>query len=131
MGDDSYSIEEQFDVYDEMMSDYFDEMASSIFGPQWWAKPGRNLYMDLTTIQQVKFSRLVTLIKKKKLHLKIERLVAIHRYCLQRTTYAIRWQAVRDFKNVTAVADHDRIGRADFVRVEFHSVVGVLINDAL
>ena len=65
MGDDLNSIEEQFDVYDEMMSDYFDEMASSIFGPHWWAKPGRNLYMDLTTIQQVKFSRLVTLIKKK------------------------------------------------------------------
>ena len=59
------SIEEQINVDDEMMSDYYDELASSIFGPHWWAKPERNLYIDLTTIQQARFSRLVMSIAKK------------------------------------------------------------------
>jgi hypothetical protein len=59
------SIEEQLKVDDEMMSDYYHALSSSLYGPQWWAKPGCNHYSDLTTIQQVKFSRLVMSIAKK------------------------------------------------------------------
>ncbi len=59
-----YSIEEQLNVDEEKMSDYYDELASSIYGPRWWAKPGCNRYMDLTTIQKAKLSRLVTSIVK-------------------------------------------------------------------
>ncbi len=48
-----------------MMKDYYDELAASIYGSHWWAKPGRNRYVDLTTIQQAKFSRLIMSIAKK------------------------------------------------------------------
>ena len=59
------SIEEQLNSDDEMKKDYYDELASSIYGPHWRAKSGRNHYMDLTTIQHAKFSRLVMSIAKK------------------------------------------------------------------
>ena len=52
----------QLNIDDEMMSDYYDELASSIY---WWAEPGRNRYADLTPGQQVKFSGLVMSITKK------------------------------------------------------------------
>ncbi len=56
------SIEGQLNFDNEMMSDYYDELASSIY---WWAEPGRNRYVDLTPIQQVEFSGLVMSITKK------------------------------------------------------------------
>ncbi len=49
------SIERQLNVDDEMMSDYYDELASSIY---WWADSERNHFVDLTPIQQEKFSNL-------------------------------------------------------------------------
>jgi hypothetical protein len=57
------SIDGQLNFDDELMSDYYDELASSIY---WWAEPGRNRYGDLTPIQQAKFSGLVMSITKKK-----------------------------------------------------------------
>jgi hypothetical protein len=59
------SIEEQLKADDEMTSDYYHAMSSLLYGPQWWANPGCNRYSDLTTIQLVKFSRLVKSIAKK------------------------------------------------------------------
>ena len=56
------SIEEQLNVDDEMMSDYYYELASSIY---WWADSGRNRYVDLTPRQQAKLSRLVMSITRK------------------------------------------------------------------
>jgi len=56
------SIDGQLNFDDEMVSDYYDELASSIY---WWAEPGRNRYVDLTPIQQAKFSGLVRSITKK------------------------------------------------------------------
>jgi len=56
------SIEGQLYVDDEMMSDYYYELASSIY---WWADTGRNRYVDLTPGQQAKFSRLVMSITRK------------------------------------------------------------------
>ena len=58
-------IEEQLKADDEMTSDYYHALSSLLYGPHWWAKPGCNLYADLTTTQQVKFSRLVKSIAKK------------------------------------------------------------------
>ncbi len=55
-------IEGQLNFDNEMMSDYYDELASSIY---WWAEPGRNRYVDLSPIQQVEFSGLVMSITKK------------------------------------------------------------------
>jgi hypothetical protein len=62
---DLLSIEEQLNVDDEIMSDYYYALVSLLYGPHWWAKPGCNLYEDLTTIQQVKFSRLAMSIENK------------------------------------------------------------------
>jgi hypothetical protein len=59
------SIEEQLKADDEMMSDYYYALALLLYGPHWWAKPGCNLYADLTTTQQVKFTWLVMSIAKK------------------------------------------------------------------
>jgi len=56
------SIEGQLNVDDEMMSDYYYELASSIY---WWADSGRNRYVDLTPRQQAKFSQLVMSITRK------------------------------------------------------------------
>jgi hypothetical protein len=56
------SIDGQLNFDDELMSDYYDELASSIY---WWAEPGRSRYTDLTPIQQLKFSGLVMSITKK------------------------------------------------------------------
>jgi hypothetical protein len=50
---------------DDEMSDYYCALALSIFGPYWWAKPGLNLYQDLTAVQQAKFSQLVMSIATK------------------------------------------------------------------
>ncbi len=49
-------IEGQSYVDDEMMSDYYYELASSIY---WWADSGRNRYVDLAPRQKAEFSRLV------------------------------------------------------------------------
>jgi hypothetical protein len=62
---DLLSIEVQLNADEEMMSDYYCALALLLYGPHWWAKPGCNLYADLTTIQRVKFSRLVMSIAKK------------------------------------------------------------------
>jgi hypothetical protein len=59
------SIEEHLNVDDEMMSDYYYALALLLYGPHWWAEPRLNLYLDLSTVQQVKFSRLVRSIAKK------------------------------------------------------------------
>ena len=59
------SIEEQLNLYEEIMIDFYEELASSIYGPNWWVKPGLNLYLDLTTNQRVRFARLVISITKK------------------------------------------------------------------
>ena len=48
-----------------MMENYYDELASSIYGPYWRMNPGHNDYLDLTTIQQAKFSKLIRSITKK------------------------------------------------------------------
>ena len=56
------SIEEPSIVDNKIMSDYYYELASSVY---WWAEPGRNRYLDLTLTQQEKFSRLVMSITKK------------------------------------------------------------------
>jgi hypothetical protein len=62
---DLLSIEEQLNIDDEIMSDYYYALALLLYGPDWWAKPGCKLYADLTTIQQVKFSRLAMSIENK------------------------------------------------------------------
>ena len=54
-----YRIEKPLHADAEMMKVYYDEMASSIYGPHWWVKPGCNRYQDLTPIQQEKFLRIV------------------------------------------------------------------------
>ena len=59
------SIETKLNADDEMMADYYDELASSIYGPYWRMNPGHNDYLDLTTIQQAKFSKLIRSITKK------------------------------------------------------------------
>ncbi len=59
------NIDEPSNIDDEMMSDYYYALALLLYGPHWWAKPGCNLYADLATTQQVKFSRLVMSIVKK------------------------------------------------------------------
>ena len=59
------SIEEKLKADDEMMSDFYHALSSLLYGPQWWAKTGCNRYSDLTTIQQVKLTRLVVSIAKK------------------------------------------------------------------
>jgi len=50
---------------DDIMENYYDELASLIYGPNWRANPGRNHFMGLTTIQQAKFSSLVSSITNK------------------------------------------------------------------
>ncbi len=60
-----HRIEKQLNADDEMMKGYYDELASSIYGPYWRMNPGHNHYLDLTTIQQAKFSRLIRSITKK------------------------------------------------------------------
>ena len=57
------SIEERLNVDDKLMSDYYYEMASSIY---WWADSEGKSFVDLPPIQQAKFSRLVKSITKKK-----------------------------------------------------------------
>jgi hypothetical protein len=56
------SIEGQLNFDNELMSDYYDELASSIY---WWADPARNRYVDLNPNQRAKFSGLVLSITKK------------------------------------------------------------------